>query len=102
MALEFTLYRLPPTIGDAVIPVPIGAEIMTSEVAVGAGNQVSGAFPADTHLLIATAAEDCRIAIGAAPVAANAGTKTRLLKAGSVTPFFVNQGEKIAAIQAAP
>lgn len=98
---EFTEYEAPPTIGRAIIPVPIGKELKTQRVAVGAANVVSDAFDSKAKLIVGYATIDCRIAFGAAPVAKNQAPFTRLVKAGGEVTFWVAGGDKVAVIQAA-
>lgn len=102
MALEFSEYRLAKSRYGALPQLPQGGEIANQSVAIGAVSAASAAFNAATDMIVITKVDaDCRIAIGAVPVAVIGGVgQTRFLRAGSEYAFQVEGGQKLAVIQA--
>lgn len=103
MPLEFTEYLYARALYGQMPDMPPGQEIETQSVAIAAGSTLSEAFNERTKLIVVSKVDaDCRIAIGAAPVADNAEpAMTRFLKAGNEYAFAVEGGHKLATIAAA-
>ncbi len=97
--LEFTEYRVPPDVAGSIVPVPIGKELKTQQVAVGVASAQSASFSNDARLIAGLSSVDCRVAFGPNPTAQNGTTKTRLLKANVEYTFWVAGGERLAVIQ---
>lgn len=102
MPLEFSEYKLAKARYGALPQLTQGGEIANQSVAIGVAAALSGAFNDRTDCIVVTKVDaDCRIAIGAAPVAVSAGAgQTRYLKAGNEYAFSVEPGQKLSAIQA--
>lgn len=102
MPLEFTEYRYPKALYGALPQLPMGQEIETQVVAIGAGSVQSEPFAERTELIVISKVDaDCRIAIGDAPVADNAEPGvSRFIKAGSEYSFDVEAGQRLAVIAA--
>lgn len=102
MALEYTFYGpgYRNSLGGEVSIVP-GRELGTDTITVS-GTSALGALAAPPGAAIVNliTGEDCRIAIGTAPVAARVAPKTRLLKSGNEYLFSVLPGDQIAVISA--
>ncbi|MGN6124679.1 MAG: hypothetical protein ACTHOJ_17180 [Sphingomonas oligoaromativorans] len=81
-------------------PVPVGAEFVTQQVAIGADSAASDAVGADTRLVVLLADADCRIAIGRAPVASAVAPVTRKILSGQTVTLSVARGDKVAVIAA--
>lgn len=102
MPLEFSEYRIAKSRYGALPQLPQGGEIANQSVAIGGASVPSAPFNAATDLIVVSKVDaDCRIAIGAAPVAVIGGVgQTRFLRAGSEYAFSVQPGDKLAAITA--
>jgi len=100
--LEFTEYRYPKAIYGALAPLPHGQEVATQQVAIGAAADASDPFDERTQLIVVSADEDCRIAIGtpASVEASNEAPFTRLLRADTDYCFDVLAGQAISVIEA--
>lgn len=102
MPLEFTEYLYAKSIYGAQPQVPMGQEIDTQVVAIGAGSVASGPFNSRTELIVISKVDaDCRIAFGADPAADAAEPgMSRYLKAGNEYAFDVEPGDRLAVIAA--
>lgn len=101
MPIEYTCYGSPPSAFGDLIPILPTDELVTDEVAIGASNQVSAAFPSGTVMVVVIPDAAVRIAIGLNPVASNVAPKTRLLAANREYIFAAKAGMKLAGIQGA-
>lgn len=102
MPLEFSEYSFAKARYGVLPQLPVGQEHETQSVAIGAASVLSAAFNGRTELIVISKVDvDCRIAIGAAPVADNAEPgMTRFLRAGSEYAFAVDPGAVLAVIAA--
>lgn len=98
MPLEFSEYRAAKNRYGAMPQMPRGGENATQSIAIGAASGQSAAFNAATDMIVISKIDaNCRIAVGANPVASAA---TRYLAAGGEYAFSVEPGDKLAVIAA--
>lgn len=101
MPLEFTEYRFAKALQGALPQMPYGEKVATQTLAIGVGNIQSAAFNDRTQLIVVTKVDaDCRIEIGANPVAVAGAGNGRFLKTASEYAFAVTPGHKLGVINA--